>query len=130
MSETNLPQKSPEPTLRIDHAIVYVADLQASKRFYVDVLGLNVPYEDEEMVQVQGRGEFSLLLEVDDDKKGGTGIDLELLVDDVDAEFERLKQAGVSFDADPEDMYWGARHAFFKDPDGYTLSIFRPLEDS
>lgn len=118
-----------EPSIRIDHAVLFVSDLKRAKDFYAGPLGLNVPYEDDEMVQVQGRGEFSLLLEVELDKVGGSGFELELLVDDVDAEYERLKAAGVSFDKPPEDMYWGARHAFFKDPDGYSLTIFRPAED-
>jgi lactoylglutathione lyase len=118
------------PTLGIDHMVLYVADMQRAKEFYAGVLGLDVPYEDETMVQVQGRGSFSLLLETEAGRQvGGNGFQLQLLVDDVDVEHQRLVERGVTFTSPPEDMWWGSRHAFFKDPDGYELTIFKPGEE-
>ena len=122
---------TPAPTLGIDHMVLYVADMQRSKDFYAGKLGLHVPYEDKDMVQVKGRGSFSLLLETEEGRRlGGNGFELQLLVDDVDAEYERLLARGVTFDGPPEDMWWGARHAFFKDPDGYGLTLYKPTEQS
>jgi catechol 2,3-dioxygenase-like lactoylglutathione lyase family enzyme len=115
----------------IDHMVLYVADMQRAKEFYAGKLGLSVPYEDKDMVQVQGRGSFSLLLETEEGRTiGGDGFQLQLLVDDVDAEYERLRAKGVEFDSPPEDMWWGSRHAFFKDPDGYGLTIFKPAAEA
>jgi catechol 2,3-dioxygenase-like lactoylglutathione lyase family enzyme len=45
-------------------------------------------------------------------------------VDDVDRRFEELRACGLEFDAEPADMPWGARHAWFRDPDGNRLSIY------
>jgi len=122
---------APEPTLGIDHMVLYVSDMQRAKEFYAGILGLTVPYEDETMVQVQGRGSFSLLLETEEGREpGGNCFELQLLVDDVDAEYERLRALGVEFRSPPEDMWWGSRHAFFKDPDGHGLSLMKPGEEA
>jgi catechol 2,3-dioxygenase-like lactoylglutathione lyase family enzyme len=48
---------------------------------------------------------------------------LALDVDDVDAEYERLKSLGVEFDMPPTDAEAGIRLAFFRDPDGNRLEI-------
>jgi len=48
---------------------------------------------------------------------------LALDVDDVDAEYERLKKLGVEFDMPPTDAEAGIRLAFFRDPDGNPLEI-------
>jgi uncharacterized glyoxalase superfamily protein PhnB len=45
-------------------------------------------------------------------------------VDDVDRVYADLVAQGVRFTAPPADQPWGARHAFFSDPDGVPLSIF------
>jgi catechol 2,3-dioxygenase-like lactoylglutathione lyase family enzyme len=34
---------------------------------------------------------------------------------------------GVRFSEPPSDQEWGARHAWFEDPDGYRMSIYSPL---
>ena len=45
-------------------------------------------------------------------------------VDNVDAEYERLKLLGVNIVEPPTDRSWGARNMIFKDPDGNEV-IFR-----
>lgn len=53
---------------------------------------------------------------------------IEFLVDDVDAEYARLN-AGVVTDwlHEPKDMPWGNRSTLFKDPDGNTVNLYRPI---
>jgi catechol 2,3-dioxygenase-like lactoylglutathione lyase family enzyme len=48
-----------------------------------------------------------------------------LAVDDVDAEYERLRSLGVEFDMPPTDAEAGIRLAFFRDPDGNRIEIIR-----
>lgn len=54
---------------------------------------------------------------------------LELMVEDVDTEYERLKdQVEVVFE--PKTMPWGNRTAQFRDPEGTAVAIFAPVTDA
>jgi predicted enzyme related to lactoylglutathione lyase len=53
---------------------------------------------------------------------------IEFLVEDVDAEFERLKQNLEDVVLTPTTMPWGNRSALFRDPDGNLVNLFsRPV---
>ena len=54
---------------------------------------------------------------------------LEFQVDDVDAEFARLK-AEVQVVLEPKTMPWGNRAAQFRDPEGSLLSMYTPVTDA
>lgn len=54
---------------------------------------------------------------------------LEFMVDDVDAEFARLK-VFVDIVHEPTTMPWGNRTAQFRDPEGTLVSIFAPASDA
>jgi uncharacterized glyoxalase superfamily protein PhnB len=57
-------------------------------------------------------------------------VQLHFEVRDVDAEYERLKSAGVDFKEPPQDMPWRWRHAYTNDPAGHTVEICSPLPDA
>ena len=116
--------------VQLHHLFMVVSDLSRSKRFYTDLLGLRVNFEDGQYVQLQGENGFHIGMEKGDlTRVGGTGIEINLLVDDVDRRYKSMLAKGLSFSHPPAEMEWGARHAFFHDPDGYPLSIFTPNED-
>jgi catechol 2,3-dioxygenase-like lactoylglutathione lyase family enzyme len=50
----------------------------------------------------------------------------EFLVDDVDAEYVRLGEAGLEFVTAPALMPWGNRVFFLRDPDGNLVGLFTP----
>ncbi len=54
---------------------------------------------------------------------------VEFIVDDVDAEYERL--CGVLEDVvtEPTTMPWGNRALLFRDPDGNLVNLFTPVTD-
>lgn len=54
---------------------------------------------------------------------------LEFQVDDVDAEFARLK-AVVQVVLEPKTMPWGNRAAQFRDPEGSLVSMYTPVTDA
>jgi predicted enzyme related to lactoylglutathione lyase len=43
---------------------------------------------------------------------------------DLDAEFERLVQAGIAFELPPQDMPWLWREARLRDPDGHPVCLY------
>jgi catechol 2,3-dioxygenase-like lactoylglutathione lyase family enzyme len=109
----------------LSHLFVHVSDLSKSKQFYVDQLELAVLMEEPGYLRVGGGDGFHLGLEVRGrDEIGAAGIEIEIRVEDVDAAYDRLSAAGIAFSGPPEDMPWGARHAWLTDPDGYRLSIY------
>jgi catechol 2,3-dioxygenase-like lactoylglutathione lyase family enzyme len=48
-------------------------------------------------------------------------------VDNVDAEYARLKALGVEFVKPPQTHPWGARSLWFRDPDGNIIDFFTPV---
>lgn len=56
--------------------------------------------------------------------RGNDGLLIEFLVDDADAEFERLRGHLDDVVFEPTTMPWGNRSAVFRDPDGNTVNLF------
>ena len=54
---------------------------------------------------------------------------LDFMVDDVDAEFARLK-GSVELVHEPKTMPWGNRTVQFRDPEGSLVSLFPPVTDA
>ncbi|GCE09345.1 VOC family protein [Dictyobacter aurantiacus] len=51
---------------------------------------------------------------------------IEFLVNDVDREYEKLKNIINEFVMEPTTMPWGNRSVLFRDPDGNLVNFFRP----
>jgi uncharacterized glyoxalase superfamily protein PhnB len=49
---------------------------------------------------------------------------LDFLVDDVDAEYERIKALGVEWVMPPTTQPWGNRSMIFRDPGGNLINVF------
>ena len=54
---------------------------------------------------------------------------IEWVVDDVDAEYERLKPIVSEWEQEPTLMPWGNRSILFRDPDGNLVNLFTPVTD-
>lgn len=54
---------------------------------------------------------------------------LEFIVDDVDAEFARLREQLADVVTEPTTMPWGNRALLFRDPDGNLVNLFTPVTD-
>lgn len=116
---------------RLSHLFLHVTDLARARAFYVDALGLELLIDDHGHVRVGGSDGFAMGMEaMPPEEVGAVGIEIIVRVDDVDASYIRMLQAGVGFDSAPTDMEWGARHAWLRDPDGYRLSIYTPLTEA
>lgn len=105
-------------------ANIAATDLEAAKRFYGDILGLEplmdhgwiVTYGSPEQMQVQ----LSMATE------GGSGTpipDVSIEVDDVDRVFQDMTAAGFIVTYGPADEPWGVRRFFVRDPFGKHINI-------
>ncbi len=52
---------------------------------------------------------------------------IEFLVNDVDADFARLRDQVPAFIQEPTTMPWGNRSMLFRDPDGNLVNLFTPV---
>ena len=102
------------------------ADLDRSRRFYRDVLGLAVyrefgPADDPAVVFFLGQG----LLEVSGHAPGPPGASLViwLQVRDARAEHDRLAAAGVPVLRGPAREPWGLVETWIEDPDGVRIVL-------
>ena len=102
------------------------SDLDRSRRFYRDVLGLAIyrefgPPDDPGTVFFLGPG----LLEVSGPAAGpgGPSVMLWIQVRDVHAEHTRLAAAGVSILRGPAAEPWGLTEMWISDPDGIRIVL-------
>ena len=102
------------------------SDLDRSRRFYRDVLGLAVyrefgPPEDRGMVFFLGPG----FLEVSGPAAGAPGgsVMIWIQVRDVRAEHARLAAAGVPVIREPVTEPWGLIEMWIEDPDGTRIVL-------
>jgi len=108
---------------RLSHLFIHLASLAASRHFWVELLGLEVLAEEPGYLRIGNADGWHMGIE-EAEPIGADGLELVLRVDDVDEAYRRLTDAGVTFEAEPLDMEWGARHAWLLDPSGYRLSIY------
>jgi catechol 2,3-dioxygenase-like lactoylglutathione lyase family enzyme len=106
--------------------LVRRSDLDRSRRFYRDVLGLAIyrefgPPDDPGVVFFLGPG----LLEVSGHTVGpaGRSVMIWIQVRDVRAEHDRLAAAGVSIVRGPATEPWGLTEMWIQDPDGIQIVL-------
>lgn len=119
-------------TVQLNHTIVTAHDKRASARFLADILGLEVSPQYGPFVPVQIPNGVTLDY-ADADASGPiTPQHYAFLVseDDFDAIFARIREAGLTYWADPfhhrpgeTNTNDGGRGAYFDDPNGHNLEI-------
>lgn len=119
----------------IDHVAVVTTDVERAAKFYTEALGFRevARLETSHSGTLVFMGLNGTLVELFGGGKAKTSSGTAevgyrhicLLVDDVDAEHERLKGHGVDFDMEPTTVEAGLRVAFFKDPDGSPLELMQ-----
>jgi catechol 2,3-dioxygenase-like lactoylglutathione lyase family enzyme len=105
-------------------ADVGVQDPAAAKRFYQDILGLDV-LMDMGWIATYGSRE-TMSIQISFMTEGGSGApvpDLSIEVDDLDAAIARVKEAKVPIEYGPTSEPWGVRRFFVRDPFGKLLNI-------
>jgi lactoylglutathione lyase len=122
----------------VDYVILYVRDLEGSIEFYRDVIGLPFKLRGQGYAEFATEGtKFALFEQARlpeligrPAREGGPGCEVAFLVDDVDAEAERLRAAGVEVLAGPVDRPWGQRTLHVADPDGHVVEFAQDLPKS
>jgi lactoylglutathione lyase len=123
---------------KLEHVGIMVKDLEKSISFYTDVIGLSHLYT---MTHTNGVIRLAFLagaeaqeteLELIEGYNSGLPAEgkthhVAFTVDDVEAEYERIKELGVPLrDSEITTLPNGARYFFFYGPDGEFLEMFQP----
>lgn len=114
---------------RVDFVSFLTQDIQRAKRFYTDVLGLEVETEGESDLELRCG---QVTLDIFDPSSIGqpfapSPAGLALRVPDVDATRAELEANGVQFDGETIETSV-CRQAWFKDPDGNALMLHRRFD--
>lgn len=115
-----------------------VADLAATRAFYVSTFGLPIVFEDDDCAVFRFKNTLiNLLKESAGDELlapepvgqavAGARFVFTIGVDDVDTTCAKLASRGVELLNGPMDRPWGIRTASFKDPAGYVWEIAKDL---
>jgi catechol 2,3-dioxygenase-like lactoylglutathione lyase family enzyme len=118
--------------MRLELVPVPVTDVDRAKAFYVEQAGFEAEHdhtlsEELRFVQLTPPGSACSIVI-------GTGITtappgavdgILLVVEDIDAARAELVERGVEV-SEVQDMDWGARHAYFADPDGNSWQLQQP----
>jgi len=117
------------------HAItLFVEDLASAKKFYREVFGLSVTFEDDDsaafdfgntiinLLSTTAAGELIEPAAIAP-REAGSRLQFTIEVDDVDAMCAELAKRGVTLLNGPTDRPWGVRTASFSDPGGHIWEI-------
>ncbi len=118
----------------LDHVTIVVRDLSATRRFYVEALGMaEVPRPGFSFVGQWFQAGATLIhtiLEFDGSSKAGTGAEYNsrghhfaFLVDNAEAAAARLTELGITLVSPPKTRPDGAVQVFVQDPDGYLVEL-------
>lgn len=125
----------------IDAITLFTEDLERSKRFYQDVFGLPVYFEDENSAVFKLDNTLINLLNTAQagdliapaavaGREAGARAQFTIGVDDVDVVCAELARRGVDLLNGPMNRPWGIRTASFTDPSGHIWEIAADLPRS
>ena len=105
-------------------ANIATADVSAARRFYGEVLGLDI-LMDHVWIATYGSAE-TMSVQVSVATEGGSGTpvpDLSIEVDDLDAALRGMRAAGFAIEYGPATEPWGVRRFYVRDPLGKLVNI-------
>jgi catechol 2,3-dioxygenase-like lactoylglutathione lyase family enzyme len=99
--------------------ILRVEDLEASRRYYIEMLGFLLDWDADGMISVSRDGNSIMLCE---GEQGVPGVWLWIGVDDADAFFAEFSAKGAHIRSSPQNFSWAYEFAI-EDPDGHVLRV-------
>lgn len=124
--------------LKLGYIILYVEDLEKTKQFYGELLGLNLKNEFGTYIEYDTG---STILSMNTRENGRELTDLPIpagfreeqtmelgfVTEDVEGTIEKARKAGVRILLEPVKKPWGQTVAYMEDPDGHYIEICTPI---
>ena len=111
---------------KLSTIMVVVKDMERSKKFYGEVLGLKKKYDSPEWSQYDA-GSVNVGLHAQSDRlhvEAHDGMQFGFEVPDIQQSAGELKKKGVQFVREPHQESFGWL-AIFKDPDGHHIQLYQ-----
>lgn len=111
-------------------------DVPGLVAFYEQALGIRAQWANEQFAElVTSRGTIAISATALTDRfaaasvtpRSNGGLMLEFLVDDVDAQRDRIAELAGGLVMEPTTLPWGNRSMLFRDPDGTVINFFTPV---
>jgi len=118
------------------YPVIQTDDVAATKDFYIRNFRFGVSFDSDWYCHLQSSEDPKVnvaILLADHDtipaESRGTvgGLILNFEVDDVDAEYQRIKNAGLPILKALTDEAFGQRHFITKDPNGVLIEVIKPI---
>jgi catechol 2,3-dioxygenase-like lactoylglutathione lyase family enzyme len=120
--------------LKLEHAALLVQDVERSRRFYCEVLGLQEIPSGGNCFLRKGDAEVHLLAAPQgrvvelgyraDDLADGYITHVAFEVDDLEEAQQHLKNSNIPIVCGPRPRFDGKEQLYFCDPDGYAIELF------
>ena len=105
-------------------ANIATEDVAAARRFYQDILGLDLLMDLGWIATYGSSQKMSVQVSIASEGGSGTPVpDLSIEVDDLDTALRRMKKAKVAIEYGPADEPWGVRRFYVRDPFGRLINI-------
>jgi len=120
------------PTILRNHYVLAVPDAQATADYFIHALGFTaVPVSDPGWRFVK-KDDCMIMLGSCPDAipprdLGDHSYFAYLVMDDVEAHYQELKQRGAQFLTSPTDKPWGMREFGVRTPDGHRIMMGQPI---
>jgi catechol 2,3-dioxygenase-like lactoylglutathione lyase family enzyme len=103
-------------------------DLDAGKRFYGEVFGLNSLMDLGWIITYGSDAKMTVQISIASEGGSNTPVpDISIEVDDVDAMLARVKTAGFTVEYGPANEPWGVRRFYVRDPFGKLVNVLSHL---
>lgn len=116
-------------TVGIDHAVLWVSNLEASKKFYIDLLGMTIAHESPHGAFLWCGKQEVILFQTKDGAPVQGGAEIQHMAFRLeDGSYEDVKATLESWGCKVEGRPGDDRCLYFDDPDGHRLQVLTPAE--
>lgn len=116
--------------------LLVVSDIQRSRSFYEDLLGLKVIVDFGENITFQGdfaihlKSHYQKLIDNKEIQHGGNNFEIYFEEDDLEGIVQLLKGNGITFVHELREQPWKQRVVRFYDPDHHIIEVGESMENT
>jgi predicted enzyme related to lactoylglutathione lyase len=123
-------------TMNFTSIRIITADIKRLVQFFEDAMKLSARWSTEDFAEIASNSftiaigstrTLSLFGQGVAQAAGNKSVIIEFLVENVDEDYERIKDLTSEIVQKPTTMPWGNRSLLFRDPDGNLINFFTPV---